>query len=199
MANFFADYTATDLLALAVGIALLTRGRKLFWLALGAVGFSAGIWFASRLPDLASTGLGLGISFLFGVLGGVLAVAAQRMAVGLGGFFIGGALAYGSAAWLTVPLGWQPGPWLWIPAILGAIFGTLFATSLFEASLLALTSLFGALLIAKASHVGPPYESLLFLILLCAGILVQSGRRHRGGEKERDSMLSLNHERESSH
>ena len=41
------------------------------------------------------------------------------------------------------------------------------------------STLCGALLLAKASHVGPPYESLLFLILLCAGVIAQSGR-HRG-------------------
>ncbi len=177
MAHFLANYTATDLFAIAAGIALLTYGRKLYWLALGAVGFFGGIWLAGRLPGLDSTGFGLGISFLIGVLGAFLAVAAQRMAIGLGGFFIGGALAYWSAAWLSVPLGWQPGPWLWIAGIFGAMSGTLFAAVLFDASLLALTSLFGALLVAKASHVGPPHESLLFLILLCAGVIAQSGRR----------------------
>ncbi len=189
MQQFFASYTATDLFAIAVGIALLTYGRQLYWLALGAVGFFGGIWLAGRFEGLDSAGLGLGISFLIGVLGAFLAVAAQRMAIGLGGFFIGGALAYGSAAWLAVPLEWQPGPWLWIAGIFGAIFGTVFAAVLFEASLLALTSLFGALLVAKASHVGPPYESLLFLILLCAGVIAQSGR-HRGkrhrGKRRRD-------------
>lgn len=183
MPQFFASYTATDLFAIAVGVALLIYGRKLYWLALGAVGFFGGIWLAGRMPGLAASGLGLGGSFLIGVLGAFLAVAAQRMAIGLGGFFIGGALAYWSAAWLAVPLGWQPGPWLWIAGIFGAISGTLFAAVLFDASLLALTALFGALLVAKASHVGPPYESLLFLILLSVGVIAQSGRhrvkRHR--------------------
>ena len=176
MPQFFANYNATDLFAIAVGVALLIYGRRLYWLALGAVGFFGGIWLAGRLPGLATSGLGLGGSFLIGVLGAFLAVAAQRMAIGLGGFFIGGALAYWSAAWLSVPLGWQPGPWLWLAGLFGAIFGTLFAAVLFDASLLALTALFGALLVAKASHVGPPHESLLFLILLTAGVIVQSGR-----------------------
>ncbi len=184
MPHFFSSYTATDLLAIAVGVALLTYGRKLFWLALGAVGFAGGIWLAAHLPELGSTGLGLGLSFLIGILGAGLAVLAQRMAIGLGGFCIGGALTYWSAAWLTVPTGWQPGPWLWIAAIFGAVFGTLFAAALFEASLLALTSLFGALLVAKASHVGPPHESWLFLILLCAGVIAQAGGRDKGPVQE---------------
>ena len=184
MAPILNQYTATDLLAIVLGIALLARGRKLYWIALGAAGFFGGLWLADRLPALASTGLGLGASFLIGILGAGLAIVAQRTAIGLGGFVIGGALAYWTAAWLTVPTGWQPGPWLWIAAMFGAIFGTFFAAMLFEASLLALTSLCGALLVAKASHVGPPHESWLFLILLCAGVIVQSERRRSGGKRQ---------------
>lgn len=184
MDQFFAQYTATNLFAIAIGIALLTYGRKLYWLALGAVGFFGGIWFAGRWPELNSADFGLGISFLLGVLGACLIVFAQRMAVGLGGFVIGGALTYWSAAWLTVPTGWQPGPWLWVCAAFGAIFGALFASSLFNASLLALTSLCGALLVAKASQIGPPHESWLFLLLLCAGIFAQSGHDRRRQRQE---------------
>lgn len=179
MQQILANYTATDLFAVAVGVALLTYGRQLYWLALGALGFFGGIWFAGRLPELDSTTLGLGASFLIGVLGAFFAVVAQRMAIGLGGFFIGGAIAYWTAAWLSVPLNWSPGPWLWIAAIVGAIFGTLVAAVLFETSLLAVTSLFGALLVAKASHVGPPHESWLFLILLCVAVIARSGRGRR--------------------
>lgn len=184
MQPFLDNFTATDLLAIAAGIALLTFGRKLYWLALGAVGFCGGIWLAGRLPGLGSGELGLGLSFLIGVLGAWLAVVAQRMAIGLGGLCIGGALAYWSAAWLTVPLGWQAGGWLWACAITGALLGAAFASFLFESSLLALTSLFGALLVAKASHVGPPHESWLFLILLCTGVLAQSGRGRRDRRQE---------------
>ena len=124
-----------------------------------------------------SPGLELGVSFLLGILGAFLTVAAQRVAVSLGGFFIGGALAYWSGAWLTLPLDWQPGAWLWVVAIFGAIFGSMFAAVLFEASLLALTSLFGALLIAKASHVGAPHEGWLFLLLMGIGVIAQTGQQ----------------------
>lgn len=175
----FASYTATHLFALALGIALLTFGRKLYWLALGGVGFFIGLWLASQLLD--ATGLGLGIGFLIGILGAWLAVAAQRLAVSLAGFFIGGALGYWTSLWLAGPMQWQPGPWLWIVALLGAVAGTFLAAVLFQASLIALTALFGALLIARASLVGPPHESWLFLILLCVGLIAQSGgpRRRR--------------------
>ncbi len=183
MHQFLTHLTATDLLAIGVGVALLTAGRKLYWLALGAAGFFIGLGLAGHLPELGSTGLELGLGFLIGVLGAYLAVAAQRLAVGLGGFLIGGALAWWTASWLAVALGWQPGPWLGAAAILGAILGTLAAAVLFEASLLALTSLCGALLIARASHAGTPHEGWLFLILLCLGVIVQSGVRRRRVER----------------
>lgn len=179
MPNFIASYTATDLFLIATGFALLAAGRRLYWLALGAIGFFGGIWFTRELPELGAPGLQLGLSFLIGMLGAALSIFAQRMAIGLGGFVVGGALIYWSAAWLTVPTGWHPGPWLWAVAILGAIFGTVFAAVMFEAALLALTSMFGALLVAKASHVGSPHESWLFLILLCAGVITQSGRERQ--------------------
>ena len=92
---------------------------------------------------------------------------------------------YWTASWLAVPLDWQQGPWLWIAALAGAMFGTFFGAVLFEASLLALTTLVGALLIARASLVGPPQETWLFLILLCVGLLAQSGSRRRRRRKDR--------------
>lgn len=178
-----AGYTATHLFAIVLGVVLLVRGRKLYWLALGGVGFFLGLWLASHFLDLQTGGLGLGIGFLVGVLGAYLTTAAQRFAVALGGFAIGGALAYRATVWLAPSLDLQPGPWWLLVALLGAMVGSFFAAMLFEASLVALTALLGALLIARASLLGPPHESWLFLILLFVGMLAQSG----GREKRRGS------------
>lgn len=180
MDHIFAGYTATHLFAIVLGVVLLMRGRKLYWLALGGVGFFLGLWLAGRFLDLQSGGLGLGIGFLIGILGAYLTTAAQRFAVALGGFAVGGAFAYWATAWLAPSLDLQPGPWWLVVALLGAMIGSFFAAVLFEASLVALTALLGALLIARASLLGPPHESWLFLILLMVGMLAQSG-----GEKQR--------------
>lgn len=177
MDDLFASYTATHLFAIVLGAALLVRGRKLYWLALGGVGFFLGLWLAGRFLDLRSTGLELGIGFLLGILGAYLTTAAQRLAVALGGFAVGGALTYWAAVWLARSLEWQSGPWWLVVTLLGAIVGSVFAAALFEASLVALTALLGALLIAKASLLGPPHDSWLFLVLLCIGMLAQSGEK----------------------
>ena len=186
MDQIFAGYSATHLLVVLVGIALLLAGRKLYWLALGGIGFFLGLWLAEQILDLRSSGLELGLGFLIGVLGAFLATAAQRLAIALGGLFIGGFLAYWAAAWAVATLHWQNGPWIWFAVALGSIFGLLVAALLFEASLVALTSLIGALLIAQTSHIGQPHESWLFLILLAVGLIAQSGgsrrRRRRRAE-----------------
>lgn len=185
MEQIFAGYNGTHLLAIGIGIALLIAGRKLYWLALGGIGFFLGLWLADQLLDMRATGLELGVGFLIGILGAFLVSAAQRVAIGLGGFFVGGALAYWVAVWLAVPLGWQAGPWLWLFSGLGAVFGTMTAAVLFDASLVALTSLLGALLLARASQIGQPHESWLFLILLMVGMVAQSGSQGRRGRRAR--------------
>ncbi|MEM7352930.1 MAG: DUF4203 domain-containing protein [Acidobacteriota bacterium] len=183
MQQIFANYNGTHVLAISLGVVLLIFGRKLYWLALGGIGFFLGLWLADQVLDMRSTGLELGIGFLMGILGAYLVSAAQRVAIGLGGFVVGGAMAYWVAAWLAVPLQWQPGAWLWIAGMAGAILGTMVAALLFDASLVALSSLIGALLLSRASQIGQPHESWLFLILVLIGMMAQSGqhgRRHHG-------------------
>lgn len=172
-------YTATDLLAVCVGGLLLFYGRRLYWLALGGAGFFLGLWLAIQLFDLQATPLGLGIGFLIGVLGAVLVTLAQRMAVGLAGFVVGGTVGYWLAGWIGAPLDLSPGPWIWVLAALGAVLGTFLAASLFATALVAFTSLLGAATIALASDAGAPAEGWIFLILLIVGVIVQSSRERR--------------------
>lgn len=179
MPEILADYHATQWLMFAIGIALLIAGRKLYWLALGGVGFFLGLWLADQILNLRSTGLELGLGFLLGVLAAYLTTAAQRLAVSLGGFFLGGALTYWVAVWGVTSQGWPNSGWIWLFVFVGAVFGTLVGSVLFEASLVALTSLAGALLIAQNSQIGQPHESWLFLILLAVGMVAQSGRSRR--------------------
>ncbi|MCP4662841.1 MAG: hypothetical protein GY856_46200 [bacterium] len=175
------DLVAADYIAIAIGIALLVFGRKLYWLVLGGLGFLGGLWLASRYLDLGSAGLELGIAFLLGIVGAVAAVMAQKIAIAVGGFLIGGA----AVLWLAQPYAPELGVWLWLLAILGAALGVFFAAILFEAALIVLSSLVGAGLIANASQLGRPRETWLFIILLGIGVMVQSAR-HRKLRRHRD-------------
>ncbi|HEV8629392.1 MAG TPA: hypothetical protein VGV61_03675, partial [Thermoanaerobaculia bacterium] len=76
-----------------VGLALLVAGRKLFWLAVGALGFVAGYQAMEQwgrgLPPAAT----LVVAVAVGVIGLLLALVVQRVAVALAGFFLGVVLA----------------------------------------------------------------------------------------------------------
>ena len=182
--------TATDLFALGVGVALLAFGRRLYWLALGGVGFFCGLWLAGRFLPQSSSGLELGLGFLAGVLGAALAIFAQKLAIGIAGFVLGGATALWLTHWLDPGGRLEPSLWLALAALVGALFGWAFASALFEAALIAFSSVVGAFLVASGSHLGPPYETWLFFILLLAGAVVQArkaGSRARRRKKRRRS------------
>ncbi|MEM7582753.1 MAG: DUF4203 domain-containing protein [Acidobacteriota bacterium] len=175
MESLLAGFTTTNYLALGLAVALLFAGRRLYWLALGGIGFFMGLWLADRFIDLRSTGLELGLAFLIGILGAYLAASAQRVAISLGGSLVGGALAYWTAFSLAGPMNWQPGLWIQALTLCGAILGALMAAVLFEASLVALTSLIGAMMIMRLLSVGSPHNTWLFLILLAIGMVAQTG------------------------
>lgn len=189
MEDLLGRLTVTDYAAIGLGFALLIAGRRLYWLALGGTGFFGGLWLAGLLlhgrglPGVGS-GLELGFAFLAGVVGAWLAVIAQRFAIGLAGFVLGGAGALWVASWLDSGAHQGPTPWLVLAAVVGAVLGIAFASALFEASLIAFSSLVGAFLVASFSRIGPPHETWLFLALLTVGVMTQSGRQRRQRRRE---------------
>jgi hypothetical protein len=179
MPEVLARLDTTDLLAIALGAALLVFGRRLYWLALGGAGFFAGLWIAGRIFERSSSWVELGLGFLLGVAGAALAVFVQKLAIGIAGFVLGGASALWIASRIDPAVLEQPSAWLLVAGIVGAVVGIGLASTLFEASLIAFSSLAGALLIASRSHLGSPRETWLFLALLAVGVLAQSRRRRR--------------------
>lgn len=185
MEQLVTQLSTSDYVALGVGVALLVVGRKLFWLALGGVGFLAGVWLAGNLLDLSSGLLELGIGLLLGIACTFLAIFAQKIAVALAGFVLGGSAALWAASFFESQLAGQPELLLLGIALVGAILGLVIAPALFEASLAAVTSLIGALLIVSSTGVGPPHETWLFVGLLLFGLIVQSAGRRRRVRRQR--------------
>lgn len=174
----------TDVLAIAGGAALLLFGRRLYWLALGGAGFFAGLWLAGEIFERISSWVDLGLGFLLGVAGAALAIFVQKLAIGIAGFVAGGAAALWVISLFDESVLQQPSLWLLAAGIVGAVVGTALASTLFEASLIAFSSLVGALLIASRSGLGAPRESWLFVVLLAVGLLAQSRRRRRAPPAE---------------
>lgn len=167
----------TPILALIAGAALLIAGRRLFWLFVGVVGFfTVYQWFA----PYSGSGLRWVIAILAGLLGIVLAIFLQKLAVALAGFLVGG---WFIAGLLGEHLATARGGDLLLIVIAGVIAAVL-AVVLFDIALAVLSSLAGAGLIVEAFHPRPGPGRLLLVVLVVVGIAVQLGwtarRRERG-------------------
>ena len=167
----------TPLLALLAGIVLLVAGRRLFWLFVGLVGFITVYRWFEPYSAAQPNGRWL-LAILAGIVGIVLAIFLQRVAISVAGFFAGG--------WFAVQLfglhmAHARGGDLLIFVIAGVIAAIL-AVALFDLALVILSSLAGADLIVGALHPRPGVAKLLLLGLAVVGIAVQMGftaRRRR--------------------
>jgi MFS family permease len=167
-----------NVLLFAIGILLLVMGRKIFWLALGAFGFLAGLYLASRLPVVEQANepmIGFAIAGACGVVGILLAIFVQKVAIGVAGFLAGGL----GALWLALTAALPVGGWEWAVFLVGGVLGAILAGLLFEVALVVLTALLGATLLLELVTLDPRVEGILALVLTAVGCLIQ-GRRRTG-------------------
>jgi hypothetical protein len=158
-----------DTLRIILGMVLLAFGRKLFWLVVAAIGFSAGYYFASQLVPDRIGWLAIFIALLAGIGGALLAIFAQNIGLGLAGFIGGGFLALR----LAQGFGVAGGNLSWGAFILGGILGLLLVVLLFDWALIVLSSLLGAFLVATTLIEPSTTGNVLLLVLFVAGIVIQ--------------------------
>jgi hypothetical protein len=176
-----------DIARVIVGFASLFLGRQLFWLFVGAAGFVFGFNFARDFLNIESTLLILLIAVVVGLVGAVLAVSLQMIAVAIAGFLGGGYVA----AFLLESLGVEAGQFDIIVFVLGGILGAILVISLFDMALIVLSSLLGSSLILDAMRDAERFDSttrvVIFIILLVVGIAVQYAlmRRYPPAEPRR--------------
>jgi hypothetical protein len=170
--------TMTPVVALVVGVLLLLFGRRLFWLFVGVVGFVAGWHFALQTWHKPPEGGVILLAIVCGVLGLILALLVQKVAVALAGFAIG----WSACAWL---LGWQmmmlkPGQML-VLAVVGVV-AALLALLVFDFALILYSSVAGAALIVEHVHLdlGGTARLVVLVVLAVIGIAVQSRFLERG-------------------
>src|SRR5207237_3742632 len=89
---------SVTIVSVLIGVVVLFFGRKLFWLCVAAIGFAAGVELAPHLVHEPSALLSLTIALLLGIIGALLAVFLQKIAIGVHGFLAGGKLAGAIAA-----------------------------------------------------------------------------------------------------
>src|SRR5258705_13796655 len=80
-----------------IGVVILLLGRKLFWLCVAAVGFAAGVEISPHLVNEPSPLLALTVALVLGLIGALLALFLQKIAISVLGFLavakVAGAIA----------------------------------------------------------------------------------------------------------
>lgn len=162
-------------LKVIVGALLLSLGRKIYWLFVAAIGFAAGLALASRLFQNQSEWVLLLVALGFGVIGAVLAIFFQRLAISLAGFVAGALIV--DALFKAAGSG---NSWLfYVLLIVGGIIGAVLVSVVFDWALILLSSVAGSLLIVQSLKLTGLVEIVALLVLFLAGLSIQFGLMRR--------------------
>ena len=82
--------TLSPLINFIIGLAVLLFGRHLFWLFVAVAGFVLGVMIAPQLLPGQPDWLILLVALVLGLVGLLLAVVVQQIAIALAGFIFGG-------------------------------------------------------------------------------------------------------------
>jgi hypothetical protein len=162
-------------LGLVVGVLLILLGRKLFWLFVGVIGFLWGLQITPLWLRGESQVVILTVALAVGLIGAVMAIFLQHLAVGVAGFLAGAHLF--NALWAL--MNWHSIHYLWMLSVVGGVIGAVLAILLLNWALIILSSLIGASLICQALPFQQAKSVLCFIVLVSIGVLVQSNLTRR--------------------
>jgi Domain of unknown function (DUF4203) len=168
-------HSSVTIVGVLIGIVILFFGRKLFWLCVAAVGFALGVEIAPHLVNEPSSVLALLVALALGVLGALLALFLQKIAIALLGFFSGGKLASAIAAAFFV----HYAQYSTIIFVVGGIIGAILLLAVFDWALIVVSSFIGAYLIQSAIVLPPTGSTIVFIGLAILGIVVQAASFRR--------------------
>jgi len=168
-------HSSVTIIGVLIGIAILFFGRKLFWLTVAAVGFAVGVEIAPLLVNESSSLLALLIALVLGLLGALLALFLQKIAIAVLGFFAGGKLATAIAAAFFV----HYAQYSTIIFVIGGIIGAILLLAVFGWALIVVSSFIGAYLIQSAIVLPPTGSTLVFIGLAIVGMFVQAASFRR--------------------
>ncbi len=168
--------TISTILTLALGVLLLLFGRRAFWIFVAAVGFIAGLTFATTVMHGQSELVILLVAIAASIIGAFLAIMLEGVAILIAGFLAGGYLATA----LAVYLGMTIASGNWVIYIIGGIIGLILVAAIFDWAIIILSVLVGTEIIMTflRSSVST-YYWLVFLALVVVGLVVQAGIWHR--------------------
>ena len=155
---------------IVLGLIVLTLGRKLFWLFIGAVGFIAGLYISKHSFYGEPSWVMLLIGLVVGTAGAILAIYLQRIAIILSGFFAGGYLMLS----LIYSMEWHMALVPWLFFMIGGILGAVTTAAFFDWALIILSSLTGATMIVNALPLNLYASVLILAVLILVGVSVQA-------------------------
>jgi Domain of unknown function (DUF4203) len=163
-------HSSTTIVGVLLGIVILFFGRRLFWLCVAAAGFAVGVEVAPHLVNEPSPLLALVIAVVFGLLGALLAIFLQKVAIAVLGFLAGGKIGTAIAAAFFV----QYAQYSTIIFVVAGIIGAILLLAVFGWALIVVSSFIGAYLIESAIVLPPTGSTLIFIGLAILGMFVQA-------------------------
>jgi hypothetical protein len=168
-------HSSVTIVSVTIGVVILFFGRRLFWLCVAAVGFAVGVEVAPHLVNDASSILALVVALVFGLLGALLAVFLQKVAIAVLGFLAGGKIATAIAAAFFV----HYAQYSTIIFVVGGIIGAILLLAVFGWALIVVSSLIGAYLVESAIVLPPTGSTLVLIGLAMLGMFVQAAAFRR--------------------
>jgi len=160
-----------------VGLALLILGRTLFWLFVGAIGFIGASDMAARYFSGLPNWQIIIIAVAAGLIGVLLAIFFQKLAILLVGFYTGGYLVISLFSMLNM----APSPALpWAPFVIGGLLGAVLLYLLFDWTLIVLSSLAGAAFISQTIQISAVPSAILLATLFLSGVIIQGSMLRKG-------------------
>jgi hypothetical protein len=162
----------SSIFQLFAGSILLVAGKKLYWFFVGVIGAIAGLFISETFFHPQSWGDRVLVAVGIGAAFAILALILQRIMIGVAGFIAGGYLGVSLIDTLQLPVT----EYRWVVFILGGLVGILIVKMLFDLSLVIISSSAGAILITRAINLDGAKSLIVLLVLILAGIIVQSAR-----------------------
>jgi hypothetical protein len=153
---------------LLFGLLLVFAGRNLFWLCVGIIGFLIGAQCAGFF-GFSNGWMALLFAAAFGSVGVVLAVSFEWFMVIFGVGFLGG----GYLLMDIFPSSNQQDSYAWLIFVVGGIVGMCLMVITFDLTLILISSLLGATLIAGAIDGSQQLRELSFVSSMMTGMVVQ--------------------------
>jgi len=160
----------SSILQFAAGALLLGAGKKLYWFVVGLCGALVGLVISEVFfhpIDFWERAL---VAIGFGVVFAILALVLQKIMVGIAGFISGGFILVSLAKTLQLPFSEMN----WMIYILGGVIGVLLVRVLFDLALILISSFAGATLILRTLELDGAKGTILLLVLVLIGIVIQS-------------------------